>query len=354
MVWLPLEILLMITSYIPDPVTLLSLRRVNREWSVPAAWELDRRLLLLDLSQSSQNTMESKRKVARARAMVRGVIVKYPDGEYWRLIKYSQDEQYEQIGEPPLNWIAPTRLTLRNLTITCWGCYIKNIAGAFCHTGFFFPWLRFLELRGCGFTADFQLDWIIRHGRTLRSLKLDDCAIVNRLMLWRFQLPMRLQAADPHSSLRVVQNESGRRIRLYNTRWAQYFDAMKQNMSQLRHFEFGSSRIREPGEEGPPFESERSKGPPFDKAPQFMFGLFQDRYLQADEETECRCCSWVFRTVVQHGPKRQRRLVDDPDRAALRALLQKIGQSVPEDAQSDHAGYVRGLMGLVKAKESGS
>lgn len=43
--------------------------------------------------------------------------------------------------------------------------------------------------------------------------------------------------------------------------------------------------------------------------------------------------------------------MDDSDRDALRAFLHKIGQSVPENVDSNHAGYVRGLMGCVKAEK---
>lgn len=34
------------------------------------------------------------------------------------------------------------------------------------------------------------------------------------------------------------------------------------------------------------------------------------------------------------------------DRDALRALLQKIGQTVKEHVESDHAGYVKRLTGV--------
>lgn len=49
-------------------------------------------------------------------------------------------------------------------------------------------WLESLELRGCGFTPDCQINWILRHSPILRSLKFDDCAIVHRLVLWPTRL----------------------------------------------------------------------------------------------------------------------------------------------------------------------
>lgn len=243
--------------------------------------------------------------------------------------------------------------TLRNLSITCWGFYIKNIAGAGCHTGLFFPFLESLELRGCVFTSDFQLHWINRHGRTLSSLKLDDCAIADRFVLW--PIPgggIRIDCC--HASLRVVDNGRSGQVRLYNTRWAHYFDKMRENLPQLKHFEIGSSRVRAPGEEGPFFQSERHDGPPFNIPSRLLFGLFPDRYLKMSENAGCSCCSWLLRNEDHRRPKRQGLLLDNPDRDALRRLLQKIGQVVTEDADSDHAGYVRKLMGRVKADKSQS
>lgn len=245
----------------------------------------------------------------------------------------------------------PTMRTLRNLSITCWGFYIKGIAGAGCRHGLFLPSLESLELRGCGFTADYQLDWIIRHGRTLTHLKLDDCAIVHRLVLW--SSPQGVVRADHcHASLRIVDDGPRDKVRLYNTRWAQYFDKMRQQLLHLKNFEIGSSRVRALGEEGPCFMSEKHHGPSLNKPSQFLFGLFPDRYLKMADEAGCPCCSWVLGNAEQEGPKRQNLLLDDSDREALRGLLQKIGQSVHEDTDSDHAGYVGKLMGRVKVDNS--
>lgn len=245
----------------------------------------------------------------------------------------------------------PTMRTLRKLSITCWGFYIKNIAGAGCGQAMFLPSLESLELRGCGFTADTQLDWIIRHGRTLTYLKLDDCAIVHRLVMWCS--PQGVVRADHcHASLRIVNDGPRGKVRLYNTRWSQYFDKMEEQLPQLKHFEMGSSRVRAPGEEGPSFMSEEHHGPELNRPSQFLFGLFPDRYLKMVDKAGCPCCSWVLGSAEQEGPKRQKLLLDDSDREALRGLLQKIGQSVHEDADSDHAGYVRKLMGRVKADNS--
>ncbi|KAJ5901028.1 F-box domain protein [Penicillium subrubescens] len=266
----------------------------------------------------------------------------------------------QPVGDPPWFWVMPTMRTLRKLSITCWGFYIKNIAGAGWGQSMFLPSLESLELRGCGFTADTQLDWIVRHGRTLTHLKLHDCAIVHRLIMWTS--PQGVVRADQcHASLRIVNDGPRGKVRLYNTRWSQYFDKMQLQLPQLKHFEIGSSRVRAPGEEGPSFMSEEHHGPELNRPSQFLFGLFPDRYLKMADKAGCPCCSWVLGScswvlgrAEQEGPKRQKLLLDDSDREALRGLLQKIGQSVHEDANSDHAGYVRKLMGRVKADNSQS
>jgi hypothetical protein len=45
------------------------------------------------------------------------------------------------------------------------------------------PHLESLELRGCTFTSDLELKWILEHKNTLRSLKFDDCAILHCLQM---------------------------------------------------------------------------------------------------------------------------------------------------------------------------
>ncbi|CEJ58528.1 hypothetical protein PMG11_07182 [Penicillium brasilianum] len=487
MPWLPPEILTIVTSYILDPATLVSLRLVNKDWAAAAKWQLDRSFLLLNMNKLTLDIMEKKRKDPRALYKARGVIINHPDDNYW--IEYLEDHDsrgfktdkrfkvfqrlsfylrskvhqfpnldyftlhfrpprdhtpvpnyyadkedllrdavtdlfkalkklgtvksrngksleelsiqslpvqvrlYEipsggmeyckrvltklhlktlklglvsstvwshaidrisanqQVGDPPYEWIKPTMRTLQNLSITCWGFYLRNIAGAVFHTGLFLPFLESLELRGCAFTSDYQLSWITRHGRTLSALKLDDCAIVDRLVLWpRSSGEVGIDVSL--ASLRVVDNGRGGKVRLYNTRWAHYFDKMKEDLPQLKHFEFGSSRVRAAGEEGPFFQSERHDGPSFNVPSKFLFGLFPDRYVKLGEDSGCHCCSWVLQNEPQQLPKRQGLILDNPDRDALRRLLQKIGQVVQEDADSDHAGYVRKLMGRVKADET--
>lgn len=85
MIWLPPEILLIIVSNILDPNTLVSLQLVNKQWSAAAAWQMDRILLLLNMTKLTQDTMEKKRKDPLARSLVRRVVVDYPDNDYWHV-----------------------------------------------------------------------------------------------------------------------------------------------------------------------------------------------------------------------------------------------------------------------------
>jgi hypothetical protein len=83
MPWLPPEILTIVTSYILDPATLVSLRLVNKDWAAAAEWQLDRSFLLLNMNKLTQDIMEKKRKDPRALDKARGVIINHPDDNYW-------------------------------------------------------------------------------------------------------------------------------------------------------------------------------------------------------------------------------------------------------------------------------
>jgi hypothetical protein len=85
MVWLPPEILLIIISHIHDPMTLVSLRFVNKDWSAAASWQMDRMFLLLNMNKCNQDVIEKRRKDPRARDLIRSMVVNHPDGDYWHV-----------------------------------------------------------------------------------------------------------------------------------------------------------------------------------------------------------------------------------------------------------------------------
>lgn len=239
-------------------------------------------------------------------------------------------------------WVAGACLTLRHLSITCWGFYMKNITGRIHGCGWL-PELRTLRLRGCGFTSDLQLDWLLRQ-KKLYSITLDDCAIVYKLILGD-----RNPIKEPCNSVDMII-EKGSAVQEYQMRWGYYFNRL-QTLPALRQFNFGSSRVRQPGEEGPTFKSEWREGPAF-KQPsrKFLFGLFPDRYLHMADASPA--CQWVLRPPKETlKPPAWLSTCHRTDRLALRNLLESINQRVEENAVSDHAGYVEGLIGKVKPKQ---
>lgn len=241
--------------------------------------------------------------------------------------------------DDPDIWLKGVIHTLRHLSITCWGFYIKHITGSeYTHV---FPQLESLELRGCAFTSDQQINWLLRH-RKLRSLVLDDCTIVYKLHL-RDRNP---QIEDCASVDLVI--EQGGAMQEYQATWSQFFDRLN-SLTELRHFKFGSSRVRQRGEEGPVFESEHHAGPPLGQSAKFLLGLFPDRYLHLADGTAA--CQWVLRPPKESVIRPYWVTTSqEPDKAALVSLLKSLGQDIKWNDTSNHAGYVRDLIGKVKQK----
>ncbi|CEJ58527.1 hypothetical protein PMG11_07181 [Penicillium brasilianum] len=222
--------------------------------------------------------------------------------------------------------IYQVRLTLRHLSISNWGFYMKNpprpIAG-----DLILPVLECLELRGCGFTSDNTLSWILRHRGTLRPLKLDDCAIIFSMELGAWS-PAETETA--HVSIEFNGSK-----------------AMANGLPRLQIFQFGSSRVRAPGEIGPVpvFRAEIPEGPKFGHTNKFLFGHCPDRYLEMKDG------EGNFPWALRQGPRCRRKArpaADEGDLAALRRLLESIGQVVRENNTSSHAASVNNFIGLVE------
>lgn len=202
------------------------------------------------------------------------------------------------------------------------------------------PHLQSLELRSCGFTSSQTLEWILSHSDTLGSLKLDDCAIVYSMEL---APGSKSEFGSPNVDIGI---DGGRVYQLYRLVWANWFQQLANGLPHLRRFDFGSSRVRAPGENGPRFESETLEGPKFGHTNDFLFGLFPDRYLEMKDgaaETQ-----WVLRTVPKQRQFGERPDVDQPDISALRQLLVITGQVVRESDTSNHAAKVVDLFGSVE------
>lgn len=202
------------------------------------------------------------------------------------------------------------------------------------------PHLQSLELRGCGFTCSQPLLWILRHGDTLRSLKLDDCAIIYSL-----ELVPKSKAEECYQV--KLEVDGGQVYQIYHAVWAHWFRQLANGLPHLRRLEVGSSRVRAPGEEGPKFQSEASVGPKFGHTNPFLFGLFPDRYLEMKVGTSD--IPWILRPRGQGRKFKDRPESDEEDLVTLRRLLQVTGQMVRENDTSNHAARVNNLIGSVEA-----
>ncbi|KAF3384444.1 hypothetical protein F1880_002670 [Penicillium rolfsii] len=229
--------------------------------------------------------------------------------------------------------------TLRHLSLSYWGFYMKNSPG-YGVGELHLPHLQSLELRSCGFTSSQSLVWILSHSDTLRSLKFDDCAIV-------YSMELAPGSKGEFGSQSIdVGIVGGRVYQLYRLVWADWFQQLANGLPHLQRFDFGSSRIRAPGEIGPKFESETLEGPRFGHTNEFLFGIFPDRYLEMKDgagETP-----WVLRIVPSQRRFKEPPDVDQPDISALRQLLAITGQVVRESDISSHAAQVVDLIGSVK------
>ncbi|KAJ5097671.1 hypothetical protein N7456_008392 [Penicillium angulare] len=256
-----------------------------------------------------------------------------PQNQKIRLTGSERKELFEKIT-PPIPTHAFT-LHLRHLSISCWGFYGRRGEMELPR----FQSLKSLEFRGVAFTSSYDLTWIEAHSLNLRSLVLIDCAIIYRLELKRQSIE------GSFNGVKVVPNDQ-KGVQHYKMRWHDWFKVFRTNLN-LENFQIGSNRVRAAGEKGPVFESESKKGPGFQETPQFLFGLFPDRYLMMNEGN----CKTPWKLECPSGPQKSPPQCDLKDLTALSKLMHRIGQFVEGDATSSHAGYVKKWMGHVKPKK---
>ncbi|KAJ5901027.1 uncharacterized protein N7473_005097 [Penicillium subrubescens] len=235
--------------------------------------------------------------------------------------------------------ICTVKDTLRHLSLSNWGFYMKNSPG-YLADELHLPHLQSLELRSCGFTSSQTLEWILSHSDTLRSLKFDDCAIIYSMEL---APGSRADYLLDDINLGV---EGGRVYQLYKLLWAAWFQRLARGLPHLQQFDFGSSRVRAPGERGPKFKSETLVGPRFGHTTDFLFGLFPDRYLEMKDGANEY--PWVLRLISKLRKFEDRPVADEADISALRQLLAVTGQVVQENDTSNHAAKVVDLMGVIE------
>lgn len=99
-----------------------------------------------------------------------------------------------------------------------------------------FPKLETMALNKLAFVFDWQVDWILSHAATLKTLVLDDCPII--LAGNAFQDMSRPSEAPPNGII-TADNISW----INATRWHHIFDKFKNGLPHLRHFAIRTTNI---------------------------------------------------------------------------------------------------------------
>jgi hypothetical protein len=132
-------------------------------------------------------------------------------------------------------WLAPTQSKLVNLKIysNCYWGYLPKCDFRPLH----FPLLQSLAFGNMTFTHDWQLDWILSHGKTLQSLTLDDCPIVHDALMTDYQTdPERYVILQDHAILQSADTETHWS---YAPRWHDYFAKITTGLPYLQRFGIG-------------------------------------------------------------------------------------------------------------------
>jgi hypothetical protein len=133
----------------------------------------------------------------------------------------------------PDRWLKPLQSQLTHLTIygtECfWGMW------PFCDLrGIHFPKLKSLALGNFTFVHDWQVDWILSHGHTLKELVLDDCPIVTVLDLDEAHI------VPNWPDLPLIQGDDyDCYIKYVDLRWHQVLHRFQYGLPHLTHFTLG-------------------------------------------------------------------------------------------------------------------
>ncbi|KAJ5742123.1 hypothetical protein N7533_011532 [Penicillium manginii] len=241
------------------------------------------------------------------------------------------DLEYPEIRkffkELPSTWLSPAAPSLQHLSLCS-----REYYGFYPHldlSNLFFPHLKTLSLGNFCFFHDSQIDWILKHADTLEEIYFDDCAVL-------YDFGMNEENVDACALRRDTLVRRTGRPKLYGSfdkRWHDIFDIFAEKLPKLRHFQIGRSDWYP----DIPFEQERD----------IKVGLYHDRYM---------CCydgygpSPYIRGEdlenigsIEDGERPSPRC-DDEDRAALRRLLAKLGQSVQESFKDQYCERVVDLV----------
>lgn len=130
-------------------------------------------------------------------------------------------------------WLKPLQTQLTSLTLysdAYWG-YFPELPLEDLH----FPHLASLALGNYTFAYDTQLNWILSHGQTLRSLSLDDCPILFHCTMYCGFLANR----KPHDLKKFEEDYSSEETWLYEARWHDYFPKIQSGLPKLKDFHIG-------------------------------------------------------------------------------------------------------------------
>jgi hypothetical protein len=140
----------------------------------------------------------------------------------------------------PELWLNPTAPHLTHLTLYCysamWGLYpfvdFRQVQT--------FPCLESLSFGNWTIAHDWQIDWIVSHGATLKQLLLDDCPIV---------VALRMAGDDDMVQLNfpglqpVPGDEWAPYFTLVPLRWHDVFERFRSSLHHLEHFAmYGTGR----------------------------------------------------------------------------------------------------------------
>ncbi|KAM0724165.1 hypothetical protein Q7P37_000047 [Cladosporium fusiforme] len=151
-------------------------------------------------------------------------------------------------------WLEPLQDQLEHLELTgrsFWG-YVPK-----CDLrGLHFPKLQSLVLEQMTFTHDWQLEWILSHGKTLTSLTLRDCPIIHATWIGHTLDDENYPTLTLGERLKW-ESESYENCNYwtYEARWHGYFERFKNHLPFLREIElstWGRSWLRPALEVKPP------------------------------------------------------------------------------------------------------
>ena len=109
--------------------------------------------------------------------------------------------------------------------------------------------LSYLEILSIGHyyvERDGQLDWILGHGETLRSMYLHDCAIINEIMVRGYEESFDADGYvnNPSNDINGELDEVIISERYYQQRWADCLSKIANCMDHLEQFQMQNDQTR--------------------------------------------------------------------------------------------------------------